>query len=189
MKPCDPWGDASRSRVDDRWATAAAGWNATLTDALIAAAAIAPESQVVDVAAGSGDPLARNRAARVGGESHRARQVVCRTRVCARAHGEKLGVASRSAFVQADVYAIPVASDCADRITCRFGVMFFEKTGRALSEMLRVLRPGGRVALPAWGRSSSHSSTPRSAPYFVLCPPLEHPSRLVPCTASPGAGH
>ncbi len=42
--------------VSNRWAADAAGWNRALTDALIAAAAIVPESLVVDVAAGSSDP-------------------------------------------------------------------------------------------------------------------------------------
>jgi hypothetical protein len=29
--------------------------------------------------------------------------------------------------------------------------MFFEETGSAMSEMLRVLKPGGQIALLAWG--------------------------------------
>jgi len=97
--------------------------------------------------------LARNRAVRVVGESHRARQVVCRTRACARARREAGGrVANR--LCSSGRVCNSCRLDCADRITCRFGVMFFEQTGRALSEMLRVLRPGGRVALLAWGPSS-----------------------------------
>jgi len=174
MKPCDPWGDASRSRVDDRWATAAAGWNAALTDALIAAAAIAPESLVVDVAAGSGDPSLEI-VQRVSSVRIIALDRSSAGLALAREHGEKLGAASRTAFVQADVYAIPVASDCADRITCRFGVMFFEKTGRALSEMLRVLRPGGRVALLVWG--------PFQQPFFDAT--IGTVLRLVPASRTP----
>src|SRR5260370_15486937 len=105
MKPCDPWGDASRSRVDDRWATAAAGWNRALTDALIAAAAIVPESLVVDVAAGSGDPsleiVQRISSVRVVAMDKSSAGLAL-----ARESSERLGVASRIAFVQGDVYAI-----------------------------------------------------------------------------------
>jgi ubiquinone/menaquinone biosynthesis C-methylase UbiE len=56
MTQRDPWSDASRIRVSDRWTKAAAGWNRALTDALMAAAAIGSGHLVLDLAAGSGDP-------------------------------------------------------------------------------------------------------------------------------------
>ena len=45
-----------------------------------------------------------------------------------------------------------------DRVTCRLGIMFFSDLGRALGEMRRVLKPGGRATLLAWG--------PIEQPYF-----------------------
>jgi SAM-dependent methyltransferase len=38
-----------------------------------------------------------------------------------------------------------------DRVTSRLGVMFFADLAKALSEIRRVLKPGGQVALLAWG--------------------------------------
>jgi ubiquinone/menaquinone biosynthesis C-methylase UbiE len=149
MQP-DLWAAASRARVSDRWATASAGWNRALTDALIAAAAIDPESLVLDLAAGSGDP-ALDIVQRVASARVIALDRSSAGLLLARQQSEQLGVASRIAFVQGDVHAIPLASDHVDRITCRFGVMLFGDIGLAMSEMLRVLKPGGCVALLAWG--------------------------------------
>jgi ubiquinone/menaquinone biosynthesis C-methylase UbiE len=150
MLQCDPWADASRSRMSERWAHAAAGWNRALTDALISAAAIKPESLVIDLAAGSGDPaldiIQRTASARVIALDRSSAGLAL-----ARQRSEELRAASQIAFVSGDVHALPVASECADRITCRFGVMFFTEVAQAISEMLRVLKPGGRVALLAWG--------------------------------------
>ncbi len=67
---------------------------------------------------------------------------------------DQLGVALQIAFVQGEAHAIPLASSCVDRITCRFGVMFFEEIGVAMSEMLRILKQGGLIALLAWGTFS-----------------------------------
>src|SRR5438128_1421312 len=150
MLPQDPWSNASRARLSDRWARAAAGWNAAPTDALIAAAAIGPQDLVLDLAAGSGDPsLEISR--RFPSSTVVALDRSLAGLQLARQQSAHLGTLSRMTFIQGDVHAIPLTSSCVDRITCRFGVMFFEETGIALCEMLRVLKPGGQVALLAWG--------------------------------------
>ncbi len=46
--------------------------------------------------------------------------------------------------------ALPFADDSFDRVTCQFGLMYFEDRVAAIREMLRVLRPGGRVVLAVW---------------------------------------
>jgi hypothetical protein len=52
----DTWDAVARSRVSARWAECALLWNKAMTDALLSAAAISPDSVVLDMAAGSGDP-------------------------------------------------------------------------------------------------------------------------------------
>jgi enediyne biosynthesis protein CalE5 len=48
-----------------------------------------------------------------------------------------------------------------DAVTSRFGIMFCPDPVRALPEMRRVLRPGGRVALAVW-------DVPTKNPFFTL---------------------
>ena len=65
--------------------------------------------------------------------------------------GRNLGFASKVVCIQGDAHAIPLRSNCMDRITCRCGIMFFSDLHLVMSEMFRVLKSDGRVALLAWG--------------------------------------
>jgi ubiquinone/menaquinone biosynthesis C-methylase UbiE len=51
--------------------------------------------------------------------------------------------------MDAEKLDLPVASF--DTVTCAFSLFQFPDMGRALAEMWRVLRPGGRVGLSNWG--------------------------------------
>lgn len=121
-----------------------------MTDTLIAAAQIAPKSLVLDLAAGSGDPSLEI-ARRFPAASILAVDRSSAGLELARRSSVQSGYGSRMAFLQADVHAIPIESGRIDRVTCKFGVMFFARVDRSLTEILRVLRPGGRTALMAWG--------------------------------------
>jgi SAM-dependent methyltransferase len=46
--------------------------------------------------------------------------------------------------------ALPFASGSFDAVASQFGLMFFEDRRAALQEMLRVLKPGGRLAVAVW---------------------------------------
>ena len=45
---------------------------------------------------------------------------------------------------------LPIADNDIDCITCQFALMFYTDRARAIGEMARVLRPGGRVAVATW---------------------------------------
>lgn len=122
-----------------------------MTETLIAEAALTPASVVLDLAAGSGDP-ALSVAERVVSGKAIAIDSARGGLLLAKTQAEQVRLGSRIACVQADAHAIPVAQNSVDRITCRCGIMFFNDTEQVLAEMLRVLKPGGRVALLAWGR-------------------------------------
>lgn len=49
-----------------------------------------------------------------------------------------------------DVCDLPFPDNTFDAISCRFGFMFFPDMLLAAKEMLRVLKPGGRVATAVW---------------------------------------
>jgi ubiquinone/menaquinone biosynthesis C-methylase UbiE len=150
MTARDLWDAAARARVSDRWADASARWNTAMTTALLSAAAITPDSLVLDLAAGSGDPaltiaehLVRGRV--IALDSSRSGLLL------ASAHARRLALGLKVNFVQGDAHAIPLLPSCVDRVTCRCGIMFFNDTGLVMSEVLRVLRPGGRAAFLVWG--------------------------------------
>jgi SAM-dependent methyltransferase len=68
----------------------------------------------------------------------------------ARENAEKAGLTNMS-FLQGDVHRLPFSDQGFDRVTCRFGVMYFADLHKALGEIYRVLKSGGRVAFTAWG--------------------------------------
>jgi len=149
MTARDLWDAAARARVSDRWAQASARWNTAMTNALLSAAAITPDSAVLDLAAGSGDPaltiaehLVRGRV--IALDNSRSGLLLASTRARQLALGLKVN------FVQGDAHAIPLLPSCVDRVTCRCGIMFFNDTGLVMSEVLRVLRPGGCAAFLVW---------------------------------------
>ncbi len=144
----DSWDAAAGARVNDRWAESSARWNTAMTDALLSAAAISPGTVVLDLAAGSGDPAVtiaeRLRGRVIALDSSRAGLLLAST------HVRRLGLELKLNFVQADAHAIPLLPSCVDRVTCRCGIMFFGDTELVMSEVMRVLKPGGRLAFLAW---------------------------------------
>lgn len=53
-------------------------------------------------------------------------------------------------FVAGDAQALPLASACADVVVSGLALNFVPRPERAVAEMGRVARPGGRVALYVW---------------------------------------
>ena len=49
-----------------------------------------------------------------------------------------------------DVCELPFADHTFDAVSCRFGFMFFPDTLSAAKEMVRVMKPGGRIAAAVW---------------------------------------
>ncbi|MDQ3016839.1 MAG: class I SAM-dependent methyltransferase, partial [Bacteroidota bacterium] len=49
-----------------------------------------------------------------------------------------------------DISQLPFEDETFDAISCRFGFMFFPDIQMALSEMIRVLKPTGRIAASVW---------------------------------------
>lgn len=118
-----------------------AQWAASMLDA----ARVAPGDRVLDVACGTG-ALARAAASRLGaGAAVAAADIDC----------GMLAVAARLTpqidWRQADAAALPFADGDFDAVLCQFGLMFFPDRVAAIAEMLRVLKPGGRLAVAVWG--------------------------------------
>lgn len=50
-----------------------------------------------------------------------------------------------------DISELPFADNSFDAVSCRMGFMFFPDMQKAAMEMVRVLKPGGRLATSVWG--------------------------------------
>jgi SAM-dependent methyltransferase len=55
---------------------------------------------------------------------------------------------------QGDAQQLPYSDDTFDAVVCGFGIIHLPEPNRALAEIRRVLRPGGRVAVSVWERPS-----------------------------------
>lgn len=58
-------------------------------------------------------------------------------------------------FRQGDAQDLPYAAASFDAIVCGYGLVHLSEPDRALREMHRVLRPGGRLAVSVWERPGS----------------------------------
>jgi demethylmenaquinone methyltransferase / 2-methoxy-6-polyprenyl-1,4-benzoquinol methylase len=110
---------------------------------------VGPGARALDVATGTGD-LALELAARVGpgGEvigSDFAERMLDRARMKAAPADRAGGVRPR--FEWGDALELPYADDSFDAATVGFGARNFSDLSRGLAEMVRVVRPGGRVVV------------------------------------------
>jgi ubiquinone/menaquinone biosynthesis C-methylase UbiE len=116
-------------------------WAPRMTDV----ARVASADRVLDVGCGTG-VLARTAADRVAAES----QVTGLDR-----NEGMLTVARRLQpkidWRQGDATALPFRDASYDVVMSQFALMYFPDRIAALKEMVRVLRPGGRLAIAVWG--------------------------------------
>lgn len=149
----------------DQWAHAADAWRERhktfaeaskgVTAAIVVAADLKPGHHVLDLAGGTGEP-SLTVARQVAPEG----TVICTDLVqgmldAAEANAKDEGLTNMS-FQIADMEQIPFEDDRFDRVTSRFGIMFPPDTQLALSEIKRVLKPGGRAAFAVWGPAAEN---------------------------------
>lgn len=117
-----------------------------------------PVDHLLDVATGTADLaiLGSLKAKRVTGADISAGMLkLGREKVARR------GMSDRITLIQADSEQLPFAEATFDAVTVAFGVRNFEHLTRGVREMVRVLRPGGRLFVLEF-------SKPRKAPFKQL---------------------
>lgn len=114
-------------------------------ETLAEAADVRAGERVLDVAAGNGNATlaAARRFAAVTSTDYVPHLL---DKGAARAQAEGLAVS----FQAADVEALPFADGSFDVALSTFGAMFAPDHARTAAELLRVVRPGGRIGFAAW---------------------------------------
>lgn len=184
--------------VISRWSGSAPFWEkhreiirqmfAPVTEALVEEAQISGGQSVLDIATGPGEP-ALTIASLVGPQGK-----ICGVDPIPGMVDGARREASRRAlshvhFEVAFADQLPFPADAFDAVISRFGAMFFPSPLDAVREILRVLKPGRRLALAVWHfaeRNPFHYSLSRVVERFVESPPLEPDALDAFRFASPG---
>jgi SAM-dependent methyltransferase len=133
----ETWSGASYERIAETFAP--------IHDRIVAALDLRPGRRVLDVACGTGGIALR--AARAGAEVA-AVDISADQLEKARAAAELEGLAI--AFDEGDCQALPYTDGEFDAVISAFGAVFALDHGRTATELARVCRRGGRLALTAW---------------------------------------
>jgi len=168
-----------------RWSSSAPFWEkhrnvirgmfAPITQVLIEDAGIGTEDSVLDVATGPGEP-ALSIAALAGPKGKVFGVDAIQGMVqAARAEAQRLGL-KNAKFDVAFADDLPFAAGTFDAVISRFGVMFFPSPVDGVREMLRVLKPGRKLALAVWHfaeKNPFHFALSRVMDRYVDSPPLD----------------
>jgi ubiquinone/menaquinone biosynthesis C-methylase UbiE len=120
-------------------------WTASAAPRLVRHAGIASGMQVLDVACGTG--VVALTAARLGAK---VTGVDLTPKLIERARENASIMGLDVQFVENDVEALPFGDAVFDVVVSQFGHMFAPRPEMAISEMLRVLKPGGTIAFSTW---------------------------------------
>ena len=182
--------------VIDRWMGAAPFWEKhretirrmfePVTQALLEE--IGSGRTILDVATGPGEP-ALSIAAGIGSNGEVVGiDPVPEMVAAARKAADRFGLAN-ARFEVAFADRLPFPDNTFDAVVSRFGAMFFPSPLDAIREMLRVLKPGGNLALAVWGTAESNpffSALSRVLEHYAGPPPPEPEALDAFRFASPG---
>jgi len=117
-------------------------------DEIIASIKPSGNDAVLDIAAGTGEP-GLTIATMLQGGKVTITDLSGDMLTIAKENAAKRGI-SNIETIACDVCELPFADNSFDAISCRFGFMFFPDMQLAADEMIRVLKPGGRIATSVW---------------------------------------
>jgi SAM-dependent methyltransferase len=171
------------SELISQWSESARYWEkhrkiiremfAPVTQALTQDAEITGGCAVLDVATGPGEP-ALSVADLIGPEGRVVGTDAAPEMVeAARREGLRLGLPNIS-FEVAFADSLPFSANAFDAVVSRFGVMFFPSPVDCVREWMRVLKPGGRVAMAVWHfaeRNPFHYSVSQVVERYFDSPP------------------
>lgn len=150
MSSATDWNSFGRVNASQRWRKQSAAMGSGMTEAIVAAAKIQNGQRVLDVACGTGEPAISIATLLQAGGNVVGVDISPAPLELARQRAEHRNL-TNVRFEQCDAHKLSFPDNSFDRVTSRLGIMFFEDLSNVLREIHRVLKPGGRVALLAWG--------------------------------------
>jgi len=118
-------------------------------EALLDRVGVTPGSEVLDIASGTG-VVARAAAHRAGGDGRVVASDVSGPMLARAAAIEAAEGAAPIERREASADALPFDDGSFDVVLCQQGLQFFPEPAAAVSEMRRVLRPGGVAGVAVW---------------------------------------
>lgn len=151
--------DPLRNQLHAMWNSVADGWaaqidyieerGAAVTEVMLDGLALTPGDRVLELACGTG-AAGIGAARRVGAAGMVTMSDVAPDMVEVATHRVKQLGLSNIATAVLDIEQIEMPADAFDAVLCREGLMFAVEPARGLTEIHRVLKPGGRVAVAVW---------------------------------------
>jgi ubiquinone/menaquinone biosynthesis C-methylase UbiE len=153
-----------RDQQRDTWDRFSAGWRkwdgmvlrwlAPFGEAMIRQARLREDSNVLDIAAGTGEP-GLTAAALVPRGHVTLTDLAEHMLAVATENAARRGLGNIQTRV-CDASALPFADASFDAILCRFGYMFFPDVAVATREFARVAKPGARICAAVWGEPAKN---------------------------------
>ncbi|MBD2715398.1 class I SAM-dependent methyltransferase [Microvirga sp. STR05] len=132
-----------------KWDDFTMDWLRPMGEEIISSLDLQPTDIVLDVAAGTGEP-GLTIATIVQDGKVVITDLAEKMLAVARDNAAKKGITNYET-VACDVSELPFEDATFDAVSCRFGFMFFPDMLMAAREMVRVLKPGGKLAAAVWG--------------------------------------
>lgn len=177
-----------RDTQRESWNNASAGWKKwdSLTmefmkpvgDAMIGMLQLSPDASVLDIATGTGEP-GLSIAALLPNSKVIGTDIAENMLSTAEEHARLKRLDNFQTYC-CDVSALPFANNSFDAVSSRFGLMFFPDLELAMTEMLRVLKPAGRIALAVWHEPHRNSWITTSMGTMITMLGLQIPSAGAP---------
>lgn len=151
------WDSFARTNASDRFRKQSAAMGTPLTELLVGETNLPPGARVLDIACGTGEPAISLATQLNGTGMVIATDISTNPLEIAEQRGRQRALGNVR-FQLADAHSLPFADENFDFATCRLGLMFLIDLPKALREIRRVLKPGGRFVTVNWG--------PIQQPYF-----------------------
>jgi ubiquinone/menaquinone biosynthesis C-methylase UbiE len=144
------WNSFARTNASERWRKQSAMMGTPLTQLIVEEAHVKSGMHVLDIACGTGEPAISIATLLNGTGQIVATDISPEPLKVGEVRAQQRGL-TNIRFQLADAHHLPFDDRQFDRVTCRLGLMFFADLPKALTEIHRVLKTGGRFTAVGWG--------------------------------------